>query len=78
MDNQEEITKWFTLFKRSIDSNSQLAFSKKLTVSMIDPSTMTPFSEIVDMKSFNTFQEDKINNSSLSCFNFEFALKLNF
>ncbi len=68
MDNQEEITKWFTLFKRSIDSNSQLAFSKKLTVSMIDSSTMTPFSEIVDMKSFNTFQEEKINNSSLSCF----------
>ena len=35
---------------------------------MIDSSTMTPFSEIVDMKSFNTFQEEKINNSSLSCF----------
>lgn len=68
MDNQEEITKWFTLFKRSIDSNSQLAFSKKITISVIDTSTTNPSSEIIDMKSFNVFEEEKVNNSNLVCF----------
>lgn len=68
MDNQEEITKWFTLFRRSIESNSQLAFSKKLTISLIDSSTMTPFSEMVDLKCFNNFLEENINNSFLTFF----------
>ena len=58
-NNDDESTKWFTLFKKSINSNSQLAFSKKLSVSVIENSTKIPVSDIIDMKFIQEFSEDK-------------------
>ena len=67
-NNDDESTKWFTLFKKSINSNSQLAFSKKLSVSVIENSTKIPVSDIIDMKFIQEFSEDKINNCLLAFF----------
>jgi hypothetical protein len=68
MDQQEENTKWFSVFKNSIERNSQLAISKKLTVSVIDNSNLIPLSEIVEMKQFNQLDEEKVNNAAFTCF----------
>ena len=68
MDYQEENTKWFSVFKKAVDANSQIAFSRKLTVSVIDASTNVPLSEMIDMKLLVEYEGEWTNNAGLTCF----------
>jgi hypothetical protein len=55
---------WFNSFKKSLEDNSQLIFSKKMTLSTVDNNL--PMSEIIDLHEIKSVE--KSNNTSLVFF----------
>jgi hypothetical protein len=50
IDIQGSSFSWYKSFKKSILDNSQLVFSKKMTISTINPQDNIPYSEILDLE----------------------------
>lgn len=57
---------WSKSFSKSMSENSQIIFSKKLTVATVNQDTGLPYSEILDLQEIKNIEN--INNSALVCF----------
>jgi hypothetical protein len=57
---------WSKSFSKSISENSQIVFSKKLTVATISQDIGLPYSEILDLQEIKNLEN--LNNSALVCF----------
>jgi hypothetical protein len=49
---------WTKFFNKSLSDNSQLVFSKKMTVSTINPQDNIPYSEILDIEEIKNLNEN--------------------
>jgi hypothetical protein len=64
MESNKNQSKWDSAFMKSLCENSQLVFSKKLTISVIDTECGTAVSEIVDLQGIEQCEEELKNSST--------------
>jgi len=64
--SHEHFSTWSKSFQKSLDDNSQLVFSKKITVSTINPEDNIPNSEILDIQEIKNLEG--MFDTALICF----------
>ena len=57
---------WSRSFSKSMSENSQIVFSKKITVATVNQETSLPYSEILDIQEVKILEN--VRNSALVCF----------
>jgi hypothetical protein len=57
---------WSKSFSKSLSENSQIVFSKKITVATVNQETYLPYSEILDLQEVKNIEN--LKNSALVCF----------
>ena len=65
LNTSQEYT-WSKSFLKSVSENSQIVFSKKMTVATINQDTYLPYSEILDIEEITNL--DNFKNSALTSF----------